>query len=109
MDDLIAAWQALKEASADMLEGPKPTWPWDRTSTAFLENQRLRDRVQGVGMRFSGIWRGHADEIRRLVDANPEAFPRFHETDRKGGRIDPTDYMQSMVVMPILIELETKS
>lgn len=108
MRELILAWEDLKAASRDVAEGPVPSWPWDRGSPDFLENQRLRDRVQGVGMRFAGIWRAHAGEIRRIVDADPQAFARYHEADRKGAKADPTEYMQSMIVMPIVIALESR-
>jgi hypothetical protein len=109
MHDLISAWEALKAASRDMAEGPVPAWPWDRTSPDFLENQRLRDRVQGVGMRFAAMWRANAGEIRGIVDAHPQAFARYHEADRKGAKADPTEYMQSMIVMPIVIALENRT
>ncbi len=108
MRDLIQAWEALKAASRDMVEGPVPSWPWDRTSPEFLENQRLRNRVQGLGMRFAGIWHAHADSIRTIVDAAPVAFARYHEADPKGEKPDPTEYMQSMIVMPIIIALENR-
>lgn len=104
-DPLIGAWRDLKAANRDMLTGPVPAWPWDRSSADFLENQRLRDRTQGLGMRFAAIWRKHAGDVIALVETSPAVFSRYHVADRRGERIDPTLYMESMTVMPLLISL----
>ena len=105
-DRLIAAWRDLRAASREMRDGPIPTWPWDRTSADFVENLRLRDRTQGLGMRFAAIWREHADDIIALVEASPAVFGRYHVADKRGERIDPTLYMESMMIMPLLISLQ---
>jgi len=106
--DLIAAWRDLKTASRAMREGPVPAWPWDRTSPEFIRNQRLRDRTQGVGMRFASVWRDHAVEIFSVVEAFDDVFTRYHAVDDKGERIDPTQYMESMRIMPVLIDMAEK-
>jgi hypothetical protein len=104
-DRLIAAWRDLKAANRDMLAGPVPAWPWDRTSPDFAENLRLRDRTQGLGMRFAAIWREHADDVIALVETSADVFSRYHVADKRGELIDPTLYMESMTVMPLLISL----
>jgi hypothetical protein len=102
-EDLTTAWHNLKAAIADMMAGPVPRWPWDRAGADFIENQRLRDRVQGRGMRFASIWRSHAEDIRALVASDPETYPEFHVVPENGEAPDPTSYMQSMTIMPRLI------
>lgn len=108
-DRLIGAWRDLGAANRDMLAAPAPAWPWDRTSAAFVLNRRLRDRTQGLGMRFAAVWREHADDVASLVETSPALFGRYHVADRRGGRIDPTLYMESTTVMPILISLRSTS
>jgi len=105
---LIAAWRDLRTASRAMRDGPVPTWPWDRTSPEFIENQRLRDRTQGIGMRFAYVWREHAMDILSMVEAFDDVFARYHVVDDKGERVDPTQYMESMRIMPVLIEMAEK-
>jgi len=104
-DRLIGAWLDLKAAGRDMLAGPVPAWPWDRASADFAENRRLRDRTQGLGMRFAAVWREHADDVVALVETSPAVFSRYHVADRRGERVDPILYMESMTVMPLLISL----
>jgi len=89
--DLIAAWRDLKTASRAMREGPVPAWPWDRTSPEFIRN-----------------WRDHAVEIFSVVEAFDDVFTRYHAVDDKGERIDPTQYMESMRIMPVLIDMAEK-
>lgn len=106
--ELIAAWRDLKDAGRDMLAGPVPVWPWDRQSPEFVQNLRLRDRTQGRGMRFADIWRSCGSDIVALVDAHPGVFARYHVADRRGERIDPTPYMESTTIMPLLIAIRTE-
>lgn len=105
-EDLIAAWNDLKAASRAMRDGPVPSWPWDRTSAAFVDNLRLRDRTQAKGMRFASLWHAHEEDIRALVDTHRETFPEYHVAPKKGQEVpDPTTYMQSMLIMPRLIAM----
>lgn len=90
--ELITSWLALQEASRIMVLGPAPTWPWSEDHETFLAQQRRRDRVQGIGMRFAAEWRSCADAIRSVVSANPGTFPEFHIAPKKGDVPDPTSY-----------------
>lgn len=102
-EDLIYAWSALRSASVNMVAVPVPAWPWDRTDPAFIKNQRLRDRVQGRGMRFASLWNAHAQDIAALVAADAATYREFHVKPPKGDLPDPTSYMQSGAIMPRLI------
>lgn len=105
-DDLIKAWFDYRAASARMTAGPVPAWPWNRQDEAFIENQRLRDRVQGRGMRFAHLWRMHHEDIRAVVDDHRDRFVRYHTPDPKTRELlDPTLYMQSISLMPEIIEM----
>ena len=75
-----------------MVLGPAPTWPWSEDQETFLAQQRRRDRVQGLGMRFAAEWHACRTAIRSLVSENPSLFPEFHVAPKKGDTPDPTSY-----------------
>lgn len=107
-DELIAAWDSYREASAIMRAGKAPTWPWSLDAETHAVNLRNRDRVQGRGMHFAMLWLGHADDIRHMVDDNRELFAEYHVIPAKGVFVpDPVTYMQSITIMPRLIALVT--
>ena len=91
-ESLTRTWLDLQEASRIMLTGPAPAWPWSEDLETFLAQQRRRDRVQGIGMRFAAEWRTCANAIRVVVSENPDTFPEFHVAPKKGDAPDPTSY-----------------
>lgn len=58
-------------------------------------------------MRFASIWNAHAGDVRTVVEAHPDLFPRYHVADRKGVRVYPAPYMESMTIMPVIVSLSS--
>lgn len=105
LNTLLTDWMALGEASRAMLAGPVPTWPWSEDMETFLAQQRRRDRVQGIGMRFAAHWHECAPLIIETVRARPDVFPEYHVVPKKGDPLDPTIYGQAHAVMPRIAAL----
>lgn len=99
-DELIAAWNDLQQATAAMLAAPAPTWPSDAGDPVAVDSLRLRDIVQGRGMRFAAIWNANAKAIAAMVMADPVSYPEYHAKPAKGEIPNPAGYMQSMAIMP---------
>ncbi len=98
-EKLVKDHQALKEASAAMLAGPFPTWPWSRDPIAYRQQESRRDAVQGKGGRFADSWRASEAQIRALVAHRSDLFPEFHVRDRKGDLPDPMAYANAGTIV----------